>query len=104
MGLALPHWRIGRFALLGAWRCVKAEKLCRPVRRAAPSVALATNGAGTVVLEARSMMLGAIAFTTYSILVCQLLIRPKFSATLSSTTALLCWLVVAAGLCAIFSE
>lgn len=78
---------------------------------AAPSVALATlaltfskNGAGTVVLEARSMMLGAIAFTTYSILVCQLLIRPKFSATLSSTMALLCWLVVAAGLYAIFSE
>ena len=78
---------------------------------AAPSVAHATlaltfskNGAGTVALEARSMMLGAIAFTTYSILVCQLLIRQKFSATLSSTTALLCWLVVAAGLYAIFSE
>lgn len=75
---------------------------------AAPSVALATlaltfskEGAETVAIEARSMMLGAIAFGAYSILVCQLLVRSKLSATFSSTTALLVWLGIAVGLHAV---
>lgn len=78
---------------------------------AAPSVALATliltfsaEGAGTVTIEARAMILGAIAFAAYSVLVCQLLVRSKCSATLSSTASLLVWLCVAVGLHAVVAR
>ena len=72
---------------------------------AAPSVALATlsltfwtKGADYVALEARSMILGALALTFYSILVCQLLMRLRWAALPATGIATLAWLIVAMGL------
>lgn len=93
---------VSLFAVLGD---VLRPKSFAGLFGAAPSVALATlaltfsrEGAGTVAIEAHSMMLGAVAFGAYSILVCQLIMRSKRSATLSSITALVAWLCVALGL------
>ena len=72
---------------------------------AAPSVALVTlslaffeHGGGYVATEARSMILGAIAFGAYSLLVCQLLMRVRCSALTATLTASVAWLGVALGL------
>ena len=72
---------------------------------AAPSVALATliltfskHGGQYVAIEARSMILGAIALCIYSFLVCQLLMRVRCSALRATLTATVVWLVVAIGL------
>jgi Protein of unknown function (DUF3147) len=72
---------------------------------AAPSVALVTlplafleHGGGYVAIEARSMMLGAVAFVVYSVLVCQLLMRVRCSALAATLTATVAWLAVALGL------
>jgi Protein of unknown function (DUF3147) len=72
---------------------------------AAPSVALVSlslafwNHDGAYVsTEGRSMILGAIAFVVYSFLVCQLLMRVRFSALIATTTATVAWLAVAIGL------
>lgn len=72
---------------------------------AAPSVALATltlafwmNGADHATIEARSMVLGAIAFAAYSFVVCQLLIRLRWSALVATLVAVIVWLGVAFGL------
>jgi len=69
---------------------------------AAPSVALATlslafwtRGGDYVALDARSMILGAVALAIYSALVCQLLMRIRCSALLATLTALPAWLAVA---------
>jgi hypothetical protein len=98
---------VSLFAVLGD---VLRPKRFAGLFGAAPSVALATlaltfftEGAATVAIEGRTMMLGAIAFGAYSVLVCQMLVRPRFSATVSSTTALLAWLGIAFGLHAIVS-
>jgi Protein of unknown function (DUF3147) len=78
---------------------------------AAPSVAVATlaltfsaEGASTAAIEARAMMLGAVALGTYSIVVCQLLARSRVSVTIVSTGALLVWLGIALGLHAVISS
>ena len=72
---------------------------------AAPSVALATlslafwtRGGGYVSTEGRSMILGAIALAVYSFLVCQLLMRARFSALAATLTTTAAWLGIAIGL------
>ena len=72
---------------------------------AAPSVALVTlslafwkQGGGYVSTEGRSMILGAIAFSIYSFLVCQLLMRLRCSALTATIAAAAAWLAVAIGL------
>lgn len=72
---------------------------------AAPSVALATliltlwrHGGLYVSTEGRSMILGAVALAIYSFLVCQLLMRARFSAPAATFAAIAAWLVVAIGL------
>jgi hypothetical protein len=72
---------------------------------AAPSVALATlglafwkHGGDYVAIESRSMILGAVALAAYSFVVCQLLMRAKWSALSATTGALAVWIVVAVGL------
>ena len=71
---------------------------------AAPSVALATlslafwkHGAGYVATEGRSMIFGAAALAAYSFLVCQMLMRLRWSALTATLAAIGAWLVVAIG-------
>jgi hypothetical protein len=72
---------------------------------AAPSVALATlgltfikHGADYAAAETRSMMIGATALAVYSVIVCQLLVRLKYSAIVATSAALAGWLAVAVGI------
>jgi Protein of unknown function (DUF3147) len=72
---------------------------------AAPSVALATltlasvtQGGTYVATEGLSMILGALALTVYSFLVCQLLMRVRCSTLTATTAATAAWLVIALGL------
>ena len=72
---------------------------------AAPSVALVTlvltfwkDGAHYASIEARSMVLGAIALAAYSFAVCQLLMRLRSSALAATLTASVVWFGVAFGL------
>jgi hypothetical protein len=72
---------------------------------AAPSVALATlplgfwtRGATYVSVEARSMVLGALALAVYCVIVCQLLMRRRWSALAATSAATVAWLFVAVGL------
>jgi hypothetical protein len=72
---------------------------------AAPSVALATltlafwkHGGGYVSTEGRSMIIGAVALAVYSFLVCQLLMRLRYSALAATAAATVAWLVIAVGL------
>jgi hypothetical protein len=69
---------------------------------AAPTVALATlslalwkEGSDYVSIEGRSMILGALALVAYSLLVCQLLMRARWSALAATTTAILLWFAIA---------
>lgn len=72
---------------------------------AAPSVALATlaltfhkDGHAYAALEGRSMMLGAVAMAAYAWLLARILFRAQNSTLLSTSSALLLWVVVALGL------
>jgi Protein of unknown function (DUF3147) len=72
---------------------------------AAPSVALATlgltvlkNGKQYAALEARSMIIGAVALLVYAVAVSYVLLRFKFSALLVALTSLILWLGFATGL------
>ncbi len=72
---------------------------------AAPSIALATLGLTVVkqgreyaAIEARSMIVGAIALMVYAATVSYLLLRFKFSALPVTLIMLLLWLSVASGL------
>ncbi len=72
---------------------------------AAPSVALATvvltvkeHGAMYASIEARSMILGAVAFFIYASVASRLMMRKKWPALPVSSLALLLWLGVALGL------
>ena len=72
---------------------------------AAPSVALVTlplavwnHGGGYASVKGRSMVLGAAALAIYCILVCQLLMRARFSALTATLAASVVWLAVALGL------
>jgi hypothetical protein len=72
---------------------------------AAPSVAVATltlafyrHGNLYVAGEAPSMIIGAAALAVYSFVVCQILMRLRWSALSATTAAALAWLCVAFGL------
>ena len=72
---------------------------------AAPSVALATltltalqDGPSYAALEARSMLLGAIALFLYAVGCVYLMVRRRAKAGLASAAMLLVWAVVAFGL------
>jgi uncharacterized protein DUF3147 len=89
------------FAILGD---VLRPKSFAGLFGAAPSVALATltlaffkQGGDYVAHEGRSMMLGALAMILYSIAVCQLLVRLRWSAFTASTITVLLWGAVALG-------
>lgn len=76
---------------------------------AAPSIALATlaltiskEGKAYAAIEARSMILGAIAFFVYAVIACRLLLTGKWSALAVSGSALSIWCAVAFGLWLVF--
>jgi hypothetical protein len=90
------------FAILGD---VLRPKSFAGLFGAAPSVALATltiailtKGPAYVAIEARSMLLGAIALLFYCFLVCQLMMRFRVSALAATGSTLMVWLIVAFGL------
>lgn len=73
---------------------------------AAPSVALASlgltimaQGTATAALEARSMILGGVAFLVYALVVSHLVLRFRLAALPVAASGLLVWLVAAFGLC-----
>ncbi|HWO28878.1 MAG TPA: DUF3147 family protein [Candidatus Acidoferrum sp.] len=75
---------------------------------AAPSVALATlsltiatDGKLYAATEARSMIVGAIAFLVYAAFCSRLMMRNRVHSTSASTSALAVWLICALGLWAI---
>jgi uncharacterized membrane protein (GlpM family) len=75
---------------------------------AAPSVALATlgltiatNGKLFAAIEARSMIVGALAFCAYATLCSWLMMRKRMHSKLASTAALALWLICALGAWAI---
>lgn len=72
---------------------------------AAPSVALATlgiaicqHGAGYAAVQARSMMVGAVALAVYGLIVCQLLVRAHVRALPATLMSIVAWLAAAVGL------
>jgi hypothetical protein len=90
------------FALLGD---VLKPKSFAGLFGAAPSVALATivltvakEGRNYAAIEARSMILGAVAFILYSCIACRFLIRGRWSALRVTVAALSVWCVSAIGL------
>ena len=92
---------VSAFAVLGD---VLRPKSFAGLFGAAPSVALATlslalwnQDSGYVSIEARSMILGALALAAYSLSVCQLLMRLRWSALAATTATILLWLAVAVG-------
>ncbi|HET7442987.1 MAG TPA: DUF3147 family protein [Terriglobales bacterium] len=73
---------------------------------AAPSVALAslgltvmTKGTAIAAIEARSMIIGGVAFFVYAVAVSYIVLRFKTAALPVAATTLLLWLGVALGLC-----
>jgi len=93
---------VSLFAVLGD---VLRPKSFAGLFGAAPSVALATlplgfwtKGAAYVGIEARSMVLGALALAIYSVIVCQILMRLRWSALAATSTATVAWFVIAIGL------
>ncbi len=69
---------------------------------AAPSIALATlalafwkQGPDYAAIEGRSMLLGAAALAAYTFVVCQLLMRLRWSALAATLTAMVAWFGVA---------
>ena len=76
---------------------------------AAPSIALATflitlsqSGAEFAALEGRSMIVGAFALAAYSWTVCLLLKKNQISSWFATMLAMIAWIAVAFGLCAVF--
>jgi hypothetical protein len=92
---------VSAFAVLGD---VLRPKSFAGLFGAAPSVALATlslalwkEGGDYVSVEGRSMILGSLALALYSLAVCQLLMRVRWSALTATTTSIFLWLAVAFG-------
>lgn len=93
---------VSTFALLGD---VLKPKSFAGLFGAAPSVALATlglavhrHGAGYASLEAKLMLLGAIAFFIYASIASHLMMRQKWAALPVTVLALVVWLGAALGL------
>ena len=77
---------------------------------AAPSIALATlgltvmhSGKGYAAVEARSMILGAVAFCLYASLCSRVLMRHRFSALTTTVMLLPVWFGASFGLLILFS-
>jgi hypothetical protein len=94
---------ISAFALLGD---VLRPKSFAGLFGAAPSIALATvgmtiarHGKEYAATEARSMVLGAIAFSVYAYLVCCALVRFRRSTMATTLVLMPVWLGVSLGLC-----
>ena|SRR5205823_3572081 len=94
---------ISAFALLGD---VLRPKSFAGLFGAAPSIALATvgmtiarHGKDYAATEARSMVLGAIAFCVYAYLVSRTLLRYKWSAMATTLLLIPVWVGVSLGLC-----
>src|SRR3569623_410106 len=97
---------VSAFALLGD---LLRPKSFAGLFSAAPSVALVTlglafhnQGVDYAAAEAWAMVFGSIALAIYGGLVCHLLMRSRGSAGAASSTALLAWIGVGAGLLMIF--
>lgn len=93
---------VSAFAMLGD---VLRPKSFAGLFGAAPSVALASlglviarHGADYAAVEARAMISGAVALGVYSVLVCQLLMRARWSTLSATLVCLSLWLAVALGL------
>lgn len=93
---------VSAFAMLGD---VLKPKSFAGLFGAAPSVALATlgiaiyqHGTGYGAVQARSMMVGAIALAVYSVIVCQLLVRARSRALPATITSIVAWFAAAFGL------
>src|SRR5437764_12516737 len=94
---------ISAFALLGD---ILRPKSFAGLFGAAPSIALATvgmtiarHGKDYVAIEARSMVLGAIAFCVYAYLVSRTLLHYKWSSMATTLLLVPVWLGVSLGLC-----
>lgn len=93
---------VSAFAMVGE---VVKPKSFAGLFGAAPSVALATLGLALIQhgkayagVEARSMILGAVAFFLYASLASRLLIRKKWTALPVASLSLLLWVGAALGL------
>jgi len=93
---------VSGFALLGD---VLRPKSFAGLFGAAPSIALATvgmtiaqKGKGYAAIEARSMVLGAIAFCVYAYAVSRVLVRGKTSTLVTTLGLMPVWLGVSLGL------
>lgn len=93
---------VSAFAILGD---VLRPKSFAGLFAAAPSVALVTlsiaivtKGADYAAIQARGMMIGAVALAFYSVLVCQLLVRCHVTALPATLLSLPIWLAIAFGL------
>lgn len=93
---------VSAFAILGA---VFRPKSFAGLFGAAPSIALATlgiaivqHGRGYAAVEARSMILGAMALGVYSVGCCRLLAKHKMSALSATGCMMVVWLICALGL------
>jgi hypothetical protein len=98
----LGGFLVSAFAMLGD---ILRPKSFAGLFGAAPSVALATlaiaivqHGPQYAAVQSRSMAIGAVALTIYSMLVCHLLMRTHGRALTTTLVALVGWLVVAGGL------
>jgi hypothetical protein len=98
---------VSTFAILGD---VLRPKSFAGLFGAAPSVAFATlgiavaqHGTDYAAIQSHSMMWGAVALCCYSVLVCQLLMRPRMAALPATLLSLVAWLIVALGLHALLS-
>jgi hypothetical protein len=94
---------ISAFALLGD---VLRPKSFAGLFGAAPSIALATvgmtiahEGKGYVAIEARSMVLGAVAFCIYAWVVSRVLMRYKRSTMWTTLGLMPVWFGISLGLC-----
>jgi len=93
---------VSAFSLLGT---VLKPKSFAGLFGAAPSVALATlvltvskDGKGFAATEARSMILGAIAFAVYALVVSWMLIRRRTPALPTTALTMILWFACAFGL------
>jgi Protein of unknown function (DUF3147) len=99
---------VSLFAVLGD---VLRPKSFAGLFAAAPSIALATvgltihqEGKAYAALECRSMMLGAVAFFAYALLVGWVLRRYKPGALIATITLMPAWFVVSLGLWLLFER
>jgi hypothetical protein len=113
MDTVFIRFLVGGFvvSLFAALRDVLRPKSFAGLFGAAPSIALATigltirqDGRAYAALECRSMMLGAVGFFAYALLVGWVLRRYKPGAFLASLTLLPIWFVVSIGLLLLFER